>query len=390
MKRILALFSLLCLALLGAPTTPITNAVLSGTTVNSSTSVITAAAMSGTVIDVTKTLNTKSISTDTTFTFSGTPANSYQAFSLKVTNTDSASHTLTIPSSVIVGRGGSGTSVIVPASDQLLLTWLYNGSSYILYGAPPVIPLTIASGGTNATTSYGAYDNLSGAETSVASASTADIGAATTNKVSITGTTTITSFGTAAAGVQRWGRFTGALTLTYNATSLILPGSANITTAAGDSFMAVSLGSGNWVVYVYTPRNGKAVVGGYALPLRQGNNSMTVAANATVYIGYAATATGQQGRYKETIRLAGTVTSYTFSFYGSGGGANNCTVALLLNGVTTFGSTTIAGNVFPGSVTVTGLSRAVAVGDTIEVTFLNHASNASITSFIGGANVSIQ
>jgi hypothetical protein len=46
-------------------------------------------------------------------------------------------------------------------------------------------------------------------------------------------------------------RFSGALTLTYNATSLILPGAANITTAAGDTLEAVSLGSGNWVVTVY-------------------------------------------------------------------------------------------------------------------------------------------
>lgn len=99
-------------------------------------------------------------------------------------------------------------------------------------------------------------------EATVASATTTNIGATVSENVSITGTTTITGFGTVAAGTKRWGRFTGALTLTHNATSLILPGAANITTAAGDRFTAVSLGYGNWVVHSYTKANGEAVVGG--------------------------------------------------------------------------------------------------------------------------------
>jgi hypothetical protein len=85
----------------------------------------------------------------------------------------------------------------------------------------------------------------------LASAGTTDIGAQTSNNVRITGTTTITSFGTAASGVTRQLRFAGALTLTHNATSLILPGGANILTMAGDTATAISLGSGNWVVTDY-------------------------------------------------------------------------------------------------------------------------------------------
>ena len=91
------------------------------------------------------------------------------------------------------------------------------------------------------------------AEVDLASAGTTDIGAQASNNVRITGTTTITSFGTAANGVTRQLRFAAALTLTYNATSLILPGSANITTATGDTATAVSLGSGNWVVTAFEP-----------------------------------------------------------------------------------------------------------------------------------------
>lgn len=107
------------------------------------------------------------------------------------------------------------------------------------------------------------YENSGehGAEDTVASATTTAIGATVSENVSITGTTTITGFGTVAAGTKRWGRFTGVLTLTHNGTSLILPGAANITTAAGDRFVAVSLGSGNWVVHSYTKASGEAVVG---------------------------------------------------------------------------------------------------------------------------------
>lgn len=61
----------------------------------------------------------------------------------------------------------------------------------------------------------------------------------------ITGTTTITDidFGTDKAGRTAWVKFAGALTLTQNASTLILPTAANITTAAGDTACFVSEGS---------------------------------------------------------------------------------------------------------------------------------------------------
>lgn len=96
--------------------------------------------------------------------------------------------------------------------------------------------------------------NAKGAD--IASASSIDIGAATGEFVDVTGTTTITALGTVAAGIVRTVRFTGALTLTHNATSLILPGSANITTANGDIAQFRSLGSGNWKCTNYIPQAG--------------------------------------------------------------------------------------------------------------------------------------
>ncbi len=101
--------------------------------------------------------------------------------------------------------------------------------------------------------------NAKGAD--IASATTTDIGAATGEFVDITGTTTITGLGTIGAGIKRTVRFTGILTLTHNGTSLILPSSANITTAAGDFAEFRSLASGNWVCTNYMRKDGSVLVG---------------------------------------------------------------------------------------------------------------------------------
>jgi hypothetical protein len=91
-----------------------------------------------------------------------------------------------------------------------------------------------------------------GAINNVASAATADLCSINPAYLNITGTTTITSFGaTCQQGQWKRVQFTGILTLTYNATSMILPTGASITTIAGDTLDAVYLGSGNWIVSNY-------------------------------------------------------------------------------------------------------------------------------------------
>ena len=96
----------------------------------------------------------------------------------------------------------------------------------------------------------------------VASAGTTDIGAETQGRLTVTGTTTITSFGTVAEGTERILTFSGILLLTHNGASLILPTGANITTAAGESLEIISLGSGRWRVINYERQDGNALVGG--------------------------------------------------------------------------------------------------------------------------------
>lgn len=104
----------------------------------------------------------------------------------------------------------------------------------------------------------GALNFAQGAD--VASAGTTNLCTATGNYVHVTGTVTITSFGTCQAGTWRIVRFTGALTLTYNAASMILPTAANILTVADDRIEAVSLGSGNWIVTNYQRASGTAIL----------------------------------------------------------------------------------------------------------------------------------
>lgn len=95
----------------------------------------------------------------------------------------------------------------------------------------------------------------------LASAGTVDIGDQDSDFVNITGTTTITSLGEPASGYPLvWVKFAAALTLTHNATSLILPGADDITTAAGDVAAFKHEGSGNWRCVGYVRADGTAVV----------------------------------------------------------------------------------------------------------------------------------
>ena len=84
----------------------------------------------------------------------------------------------------------------------------------------------------------------------IASATNMDLGAVAGLFHDITGTTTVESFGTVSIGIWKVLKFEGALILTHD-TQLLLPGLANITTAAGDMCMATSEGSGNWRVNWY-------------------------------------------------------------------------------------------------------------------------------------------
>lgn len=83
------------------------------------------------------------------------------------------------------------------------------------------------------------------ASASVASASTTNIGAADAEHVQVTGTATISSFGTSVSGLIRECRFTGSLTITASS-NIVTPGGTDIAVVAGDVFTFRSMGGGVW------------------------------------------------------------------------------------------------------------------------------------------------
>jgi hypothetical protein len=114
-------------------------------------------------------------------------------------------------------------------------------------------PVAIADGGTGQVTAYDALDALTVIGANIASAATTDIGAATGECITITGAIDISSFGTVAAGVIRVLTFQDTLTITYNATSMILPGGVDLEVDENDVATMLSLGAGNWRLINFEP-----------------------------------------------------------------------------------------------------------------------------------------
>lgn len=141
-----------------------------------------------------------------------------------------------------------------------------------------------------------------GQPVTLASAATTDIGAQNTVLLNITGTTTITSFGTNYNG-PRYVRFDGVLTLTHNATTLILPGGANITTAAGDSAIVVPNGTpaNGWRVLGYQKADGTTIATSKIQPISASvsGNALTISASSLTL------------DFRSTTLGSGTVTTVT-------------------------------------------------------------------------------
>ncbi len=243
----------------------------------------TANPLAALAIDVTKGLNTKTVAVDSTFTFSGTPANSNQGFTLRLTNSDSVNHVITIPSTFDTNTQSTSTSFTILAGGIETITWIYNGSIYLGYGIPSAgysAPITVPS------------------------ATSTPIGAAASINIIISGTTPITSFDNVAAGIYRQGIFSGALTFTQGAALDLPNGGASITTVANDRWGALSLGSGNWRVLWYQRADGTALQGsGSASPLTTKGDVYTyssadarlaVGSNGSIFMADSAATTGNK------------------------------------------------------------------------------------------------
>ena len=100
---------------------------------------------------------------------------------------------------------------------------------------------------TDLNANYDVIDGMHYKGSDVASASSLAIGDEENGAYrDVTGTTGVTAVSSRNAGQVVRFQFDGAVTLTHNSTSLILPGGSDYTTVAGDVLQFVSEGSGNW------------------------------------------------------------------------------------------------------------------------------------------------
>ncbi|MER8556148.1 hypothetical protein NKH37_29010 [Mesorhizobium sp. M1217] len=193
---------------------------------------------------------------------------------------------------VVLIASGVNLSTLDPADPALLKTVLelylgaavtdilsgvdvggYGMMAKAIYDANNDGLIDIDHGGTGASSLIDAADNLSAMSTDMASGATTDLGDATGINVRIIGTDAISSFGSAPNGAIRRLTFASALTLTHNATSMILLGGADLAIEAGDTAWMQSLGSGNWRMLGFFRASGAPL----SSILRQGSNPLPTA-----------------------------------------------------------------------------------------------------------------
>lgn len=104
------------------------------------------ASMGALEVDTAEMENTKSISADSVLTFSAEPATGAR-FGLRLTNSDTAAHTITIPSSTSEWLGAARTTFVIPALSTVTMEWRHEGSgAYRIFGEPiSILDLTAAA-----------------------------------------------------------------------------------------------------------------------------------------------------------------------------------------------------------------------------------------------------
>lgn len=158
---------------------------------------------------------------------------------------------LTIPNTNPIVADSNGQVLFYVATTTALRIDMKTSGGTLIRSVDPVYPAAVASGGGGS------------AEGTIVASGTTDLGSTGLNLVKITGNTTITSLGSSATTANPLYnvRFTGTPLLTYNGTSLILPGSAPIPAAPNDAALFEYLGSGNWQCLFYQKASGAPVAG---------------------------------------------------------------------------------------------------------------------------------
>lgn len=179
----------------------------------------------------------------------------------------------------------------------------------------------------------------------ITATATVALGTMTGNYAVITGTNTITSFDSTAAGVLRVLEWSGITPLT-NSANLILPGNANLSTATGDMSIAVSESAGTWRL-MHDKRSGAPIS---MSPITTSLGSDVALNNTGLYFDGPSVAQGTVG----TWFVSGTV--------GLTGSANDQISAKLWDGTTEIASgvTSIPPTTLFTSLSVSGFITAPA------------------------------
>jgi hypothetical protein len=216
---------------------------------------------------------------------------------------------------------------------------------------------------------YGAINEAP--EVTIASASSVAIGAATSNNIAISGTTTITSFDTVASGIRRSVRATGAFQIT-NSAALVTANGKNIVTKANDNFEMESLGSGNWIMTNFSPVDGRIMANAvnnqtgttYTLAITDlGNDIVATQASAQTYtLPQTSTVAFPIG---SKIKIINSTSSGTLTFVKQGAETLNGNTTLIA-GATAFVEKTSATSweVFGGTATIIEQST-IAITETL-------------------------
>lgn len=188
------------------------------------------------------------------------------AVSSGVTNVITLTHTTTGTPTVGIGTGQSFITETVDGNNTGMV--LESVSTNVGSGTEAFDSVgKLMQGGSAAAerwrhTSAGVYTNYGSVQLNKG----ADVASATAlpvltdgNYFDVTGTTTITSINTTKIGNVIRLHFDGVLTLTHHATDLVLPGGANITTAAGDEAEFVEYATGDYRCVNYSRADGTAI-----------------------------------------------------------------------------------------------------------------------------------
>jgi hypothetical protein len=240
--------------------------------------------------------------TGNTFVLSGTIPDG-QAVDWMLINGTASDVTITIPSCYSQAAGAQITTFVLKSNDVREILITKADATQMIYGEqqPPA----------NTGATFGAYETI-------AAGATVDLGTVTSLNVSLTGTATVTSFGTVHP-VTKFVTLAGSSNFTKSAT-MVIEGDDTFNGSPGDSFVARSTSAGNWRIDHISRADGENVSGfiptqtvtaGTTTALKNGKGKNVAINGNTAITGFGNAANG-------TTKFVVMINSPTIAHLGAG------------------------------------------------------------------------